>query len=68
MKTTVLVLTVGLLVVEATVSLHDALATQWWLCPNEPRCSHGAILHDVDDYDDPTPRCCVDGCACGAAA
>lgn len=38
----------------------------WWLCPNQPRCGHGAVLHDVDDYDDPIPRCCVDGCPCGA--
>jgi len=43
------------------------LTTAWWLCPNEPRCPHGALLHDVDELDDPTPTCCVDGCPCGHA-
>jgi hypothetical protein len=38
----------------------------WWLCPNEPRCAHPAALHDVEDFDDPTPRCCAEGCDCGA--
>lgn len=37
----------------------------WWLCPNEPRCPHGAALHDVYDYDDPRPTCCAEGCDCG---
>ncbi len=37
----------------------------WWLCPNEPRCPHGALFHDVYDFDDPSPTCCVDGCTCG---
>lgn len=37
----------------------------WWLCPNEPRCPHGAILHDEEDYDDDSPTCCVEGCTCG---
>lgn len=39
--------------------------TAWWLCPNEPRCPHGDVLHDRDDWDDPSPTCCVDGCSCG---
>lgn len=34
-------------------------------CPNTPPCPHWAGLHDIDDYDDPTPKCCVDGCTCG---
>lgn len=37
----------------------------WWLCPNEPRCPHGAALHDIEDYEDITPMCCVEGCRCG---
>jgi hypothetical protein len=40
----------------------------WWLCPNTPRCGHGAVLHDIEDYDDPLPRCCVEDCGCGAPA
>lgn len=39
--------------------------TAWWLCPNEPRCPHGAIAHDIEEMDDPMPRCCVEGCDCG---
>jgi hypothetical protein len=39
----------------------------WWLCPNSPRCPHGSVLHDVYDYEDESPRCCVDGCGCGDA-
>ena len=38
--------------------------TAWWLCPNEPRCPHGAVIHDVYELGD-TPRCCVEGCDCG---
>lgn len=45
----------------------DQVVIEWWLCPNEPRCPHGAVLHDVDDYDDPSPTCCVEGCGCGRA-
>jgi hypothetical protein len=30
-------------------------------CPNTPPCPHSDLLHDVDD---PSSRCCVDGCAC----
>lgn len=38
----------------------------WWRCPNEPPCSHGKVLHDVEEYDgDGTDTCCVDGCECG---
>lgn len=29
------------------------------------RCRHGNALHDVEDFDDPYPTCCVDGCRCG---
>lgn len=37
----------------------------WWLCPNTPPCPHGAALHDVEDLEDASPRCCFQGCACG---
>lgn len=40
----------------------------WWLCPNDPPCPHGAVLHDVEDYDDPSPTCCAEDCSCGRAA
>lgn len=38
----------------------------WWLCPNQPRCPHGAALHDIEDLGDVSPTCCVEGCRCGA--
>jgi len=38
---------------------------QWWLCPNEPKCPHAALFHDIEEMDDPLPRCCFDDCACG---
>lgn len=41
---------------------------EWWLCPNEPRCPHGAVLHDFEDMEDDHPRCCVEGCDCGRQA
>lgn len=41
---------------------------EWWKCPNDPPCPHGAVLHDVDELDDPLPRCCAEGCDCGASA
>lgn len=47
------------------LALSHPPQARWWLCPNTPRCPHGAILHDVYDADDPTPACCVDGCPCG---
>lgn len=34
-------------------------------CPNEPRCTHPAFVHDIDTYEDPRPICCADGCSCG---
>jgi hypothetical protein len=39
----------------------------WWLCPNEPRCPHGRILHD-DNGEGDVPTCCVEGCPCGHEA
>lgn len=39
--------------------------TAWWLCPNEPRCPHAAVVHDIEEQGDPLPRCCADGCPCG---
>ena len=30
---------------------------------NIPPCPHW--LHDIEDYDDPSPTCCVDDCTCG---
>lgn len=40
----------------------------WWGCPNEPRCGHAGIFHDIEDLEDQQPRCCVDGCRCGGSA
>jgi hypothetical protein len=40
----------------------------WWRCPNEPPCPHGAVLHDIEDAEDQLPRCCAEGCGCGAVA
>lgn len=37
----------------------------WAFCPNRPPCSHPALVHDIYDYDDPSPRCCMEGCDCG---
>lgn len=37
----------------------------WWLCPNTPPCGHGAVLHDIEEADDPLPRCCAEDCGCG---
>jgi len=34
-------------------------------CPNVPPCPHGAVFHDIEDYDDDSPTCCVEGCTCG---
>lgn len=34
------------------------------LPPGNPS-AHAAVLHDVHDFDDERPRCCVDGCRCG---
>lgn len=31
-----------------------------------PYCPHGMVLHDVEELDDERPRCCVEGCDCGA--
>ncbi len=45
--------------------LPDA-GSRWWLCPNRPPCTHAAVVHDVDDLEDPIPRCRVSGCPCGA--
>jgi hypothetical protein len=42
------------------------MSTPWWLCPNEPRCGHAAVIHDVYDAEDEVPRCCAEGCQCGA--
>jgi hypothetical protein len=41
----------------------------WWLCPNEPRCEHAAVFHDIEgddrDWTEDVPTCCVEGCECG---
>ncbi|CRK59033.1 hypothetical protein [Alloactinosynnema sp. L-07] len=44
------------------------MADNDWICPNIPRCEHPAMAHDVADYADPRPMCCVDGCPCGKHA
>ncbi len=38
----------------------------WWRCPNNPACAHAAAFHDIEDLEDEIPRCCVEGCRCGA--
>ena len=38
----------------------------WWKCPNDPPCDHGCLVHDVYDDEDEVPRCCAQGCRCGA--
>jgi len=43
----------------------DAVTGRWWLCPNDPPCGHGAALHDIEDYGDDSPICCIEGCRCG---
>lgn len=35
------------------------------MCPNRPPCPHVAAVHDVEDLEDTTPRCCITGCTCG---
>lgn len=41
----------------------------WWLCPNEPRRPHPAVVHDIEDdgrdWAEDIPTCCTDGCDCG---
>ncbi len=32
-------------------------------CQNDPPCPHW--LHDIEDWDDERPTCCIDGCDCG---
>lgn len=39
-----------------------------WVCPNTPRCPHPALLHDIQDLEDPSPTCCFEGCRCGQPA
>lgn len=34
-------------------------------CPNQPPCPHPGLVHDIEDYSDPKPMCCADGCPCG---
>jgi len=48
-----------------TQHASEGSATPWWLCPNEPKCPHAAVFHDIEEQDDPLPRCCFDGCDCG---
>lgn len=45
--------------------MATATVKPWWLCPNEPRCPHAALFHDVYDAEDTMPRCCAEGCECG---
>jgi hypothetical protein len=40
----------------------------WWLCPNTPPCPHAAVVHDIYDWGDPAPNCCIDGCTCPAVS
>src|ERR1700753_1013270 len=58
----------GTLAIEINRAAGTPLAKPagWWLCPNQPRCGHPAVLHDIYDSEDEMPRCCVPGCPCGA--
>lgn len=51
--------------VGGTMTFTPAEPKPWHLCPNEPRCPHAALFHDIDEMDDPLPRCCAEGCPCG---
>lgn len=33
-------------------------------CPNGT-CAHSGGIHDIYEFDDPYPTCCVEGCTCG---
>lgn len=51
-----------------TFSNEAGRISGWWLCPNEPRCPHGAVLHDICgdlECELDVPTCCVEGCDCG---
>jgi hypothetical protein len=37
-------------------------------CPNDPRCPHPDVVHDIFEWGDPRPMCCVGGCYCGHAS
>ncbi len=37
----------------------------WRPCPNTPPCPHSDFAHDIYDFDDPRPTCCVEDCTCG---
>jgi hypothetical protein len=39
--------------------------TNPWVCPNF-ECHHSGLLHDINEPGDQRPRCCFDGCECGA--
>jgi hypothetical protein len=45
--------------------LYDSQPVPWWECPNSPPCGHAGLFHDIDEPDDPSPTCCVEGCPCG---
>jgi hypothetical protein len=46
----------------------ERVASSWWLCPNTPPCPHTAVVHDIYDWGDPAPTCCIDGCTCPAVS
>jgi hypothetical protein len=46
----------------------ERVASSWWLCPNTPPCPHTAVVHDICDWGDPAPTCCIDGCTCPAVS
>jgi len=41
------------------------MTTAWWRCPNDPPCPHPGTIHDIYDFDDEVPTCCVEECGCG---
>lgn len=47
------------------MAFDPGVPVAWWLCPNDPPCPHGSVLHDVNEMDDPRPTCGAEGCDCG---
>lgn len=44
------------------------MATNPWVCPNTPPCPHPGLVHDIEDDEDTSPTCCIEGCTCGRPA
>lgn len=48
--------------------VQDEMRQRVFPCPNQPPCGHSGLVHEIDDWDGPLPRCCEEGCVCGARA